>query len=141
MNLESNGKFELNMKHILHHIIGFIFLLSLVGVKTLDIIQSNSSFKNLLEKTTTSTFGSSTNVEYKLGKGHSSIDSLTSIEIDNNDVQFSDQLILIAKFCSIILCAISIHFIVHAIKRRRIFYKAFIQLFSYKYIVFCTLRI
>ncbi len=129
------------MKHILLHIIGFLFLLSIVGVKVLDIIQSNSSFENSIEKVTTSTFGSSSHQEYKLSKGYSNIDSLKSIEIDNNDFQLQEDLIFIAAFCGVILCAISIYFIVNAIKRRRIFYKAFIQLFSYKYIVFCTLRI
>ena len=131
------------MRHILSHIIALFILLSVVGVKVMDTTQVNYSFQYL---------GAShgvDNISYTIKgevqkriKEYRADNSFSSIETDNSDdVHTLDQLVLLAILVKVFVCAIFIHFVLFAYRRRRSFYEALIQLFDHKYIVYHTLRI
>ncbi|MDR2223678.1 MAG: hypothetical protein LBE34_13250 [Flavobacteriaceae bacterium] len=130
------------MRRILSHIISLLILLSLVGVKVLDTAQAN-----YISTVYTSTLG----VDYPLhgenGEVHKKVkeyrtdNSFSSIETDNGDDVSVQDFVLLATLTKVFVCAIFIHFVLYAYRRRRSFYEVFIQLFDHKYIVYHTLRI
>lgn len=132
------------MRRILSHILSLLILLSIVGVKVLDTTQPvylPVSVSPILSVGYPTTHAENTFVQKKI-KEYKTDNSFSSIETDNSDdVQTQDQLVLLATLVNVLFCAISIHFVLYAYRRRRSFYKALIQLFDHKYIVYRTLRI
>lgn len=130
------------MRRILSHIISLLILLSIVGAKVLDTTRSNYI---------PSDYSSSVGVNYpthgenrefhKKIKEYKNDNSFSSIETDNSDDVNAQDFVLLATLTKVFVCAVFIHFVLYAYRRRRSFYKALIQLFEHKYIVYRTLRI
>ncbi|MDR0195405.1 MAG: hypothetical protein LBI73_09805 [Myroides sp.] len=130
------------MRRILSHIISLFTLLSIVGGKVLDTVKVD--YTPAIYTSTLGvdypTHGENREVHKKI-KEYKHNNSFSSIETDNSDDVSVQDFVLLATLTKVFVCAIFIHFVLYAYRRRRSFYTALIQLFDYKYIVYRTLRI
>jgi len=128
------------MKHILTHILAVFFLLFFAGNRLLDI----SSVATTSYATTHITHAHQHTVkaiDHRFTKeGHSDYSSPV-VEIDNSDLDLSNQLVFVATLVKWIAVAFVLHFGVTHLRKRRFFYEAYIRLFRQKYLVLHTWRI
>lgn len=133
------------MKRILPHIFFVFFLLLIGGAKVLGIAANTENTKVRVEGIEVLHQINELGIlKIKPSQEYNKDHALSSIETDNGDSSFQEQpdsLVLVSTLVKVFFYAISLHFILFAIKRRRTTYEALIQLFDHKYIVYRILRI
>lgn len=128
------------MRTFFAHIIAVTFLLVMAGSKLMELSQ-DSPFAYAAEKIVTPHKHSIKGVEHRVVKTNQQNASFTTIEAEAGDLDISEQLVLVATLMKIVVFAFIVAFLSNKLVKRRIFYEAFIRIFSYKYIVLRTLRI
>ncbi|WP_413513461.1 hypothetical protein [Myroides odoratus] len=133
------------MKRILPHLFFVFFLLILGGAKVLGIPANYEKPEvQVAGIEVVHTMKELGILQIKHNQEYNKDYAFSSIETDNGDSSFQekpDSLVLVSTLIKVFFYAISLHFILFAIKRRRTTYEALIQLFDHKYIVYRILRI
>lgn len=128
------------MKTFFIHITAVLFLLVVAGSRLVGITNDTPA-SYTVEKVVPTHTHSLKIVEHRVVKSYQADSGFTTIETDAGDVDFSDPFVVMATLAKIIVFAFIVTSLGNKLGKRRLYYEAFIRIFSHKYIVLRTLRI
>lgn len=128
------------MKTFFTHIFAVLFLLIVAGSRLVGISQDTPA-NYTVEKVVPAHTHSLKIVEHRVAKSYQADSGFTTIEADSGDIDFSDTFVVLATLAKIIVFAFIVTSLGNKLGKRRLFYEAFVRIFSHKYIVLRTLRI
>lgn len=136
------------MRRLIPQILAALFLLIIVGNKTVEITQQVNSIQSIER-----IFNSFKNVSKSNGSHHVKGDKLnanistlhlddsSSSDSENSDLDFSNSFDFVATCAKILVFAFLLSYTNTKYLKHHFYYDAFIRLFSHKYIVLRNLRI
>lgn len=128
------------MKTFFIHMISVLFLLVVAGSRLVGISHDTPTGYTV-EKIVPAYTHSLKIVEHRVAKSYQADSGFTTIETDAGDIDFSDPFVVMATLAKIIVFAFIAISLGNKFGKRRLFYEAFVRIFSHKYIVLRTLRI
>lgn len=129
------------MKHILTHILAVFILLFFAGSRLLDVAQITPQTASLTQVSAAHHYRSLKAIEHKISKESHANYSSPSVEMDSSDLELSEAFVVLSPAISTLVFAVALGFFADRLQKRRFFYKAYIRMFSRKYVVLRTLRI